>query len=73
MPNRKPVGPVFDFWTVFLKEVGLCLRSPPCPLWQVFVWLLETCLTWVTLPVATLQLDTPSFIGACYPAGHSLS
>jgi len=32
----------------------------------------ETFLTWVTLPVAMLLLDTPSFMGACYPTGRPL-
>jgi len=48
------------------------LSQPPCGiLFSGFSAV--TYLTWVTLPVAMLLLDTPSFMGACHPLGHGFS
>lgn len=46
--------------------------QPPCEI-LLSGFSAETCPTWVTLPVALLPLDTPSFIGACHPPGHGFS
>ena len=58
MLQPQPGGPHFDIWLCSHREVGKCLRSTPnphvleCSLCGPSV---QTCPSWMTLPVATPQ------------------